>query len=112
MVTHGDRVRAGLAVAARMAERGLDQSSLARRAKLDRKTVGALLSGQRWPRMPTRARIERALGWPLGTIERRAGDREPVISSLAEFSDLDLLNELCRRASQREKAATGNGPGR
>lgn len=100
MVTPSERMRAGRAVEVRMAERLLTRSIVARRAQVDPKTLAALITGERWPRVGTRARIERALGWPAGEIDRRARNGLSA-SDLARFSELDLLAELQRRAEER-----------
>lgn len=105
-VTRDQMTRAGRAVEARMAERLLGRTALARRAQIDPKTLRALLTGSRWPRVAVRARIESALGWPAGEIHRRALGARPVTADLARFPELDLLGELTRRARGRLQNAT------
>jgi transcriptional regulator with XRE-family HTH domain len=62
--------RAGAAVAARREELKLTQRYLARNGIVN---AGALIDfekGRRWPRRATLARLEDALQWPHGTIDR------------------------------------------
>lgn len=60
----------GTQVGLAVARAGLTHASLAAEAKVDPATVSAFLNGQRWPRAVTLSRIERTLGWPMGSIER------------------------------------------
>lgn len=83
---------------------------------LDRTTVGDAIRGQRWPDRRSRARIERALGWdpgwmqrirdgvPLDTLKAARGDsvavlrlRDPASHSLAEATDAEIEAEVQRR---------------
>jgi hypothetical protein len=107
-VTRDQMLRAGRAVEARMAERMLGRSALARRAEVDPKTLRALLTGERWPRVTVRARIEAALGWPSGEIHRRARGERPLAGELSRFPELDLLTELVRRARGRVPSTQGS----
>jgi hypothetical protein len=68
----------GRLVAQRRADRQLDQIGLARAAHVDAKTVRSLESGTRWPRDSTRTRIEHALAWDPGSIERIRRGGEPT----------------------------------
>jgi hypothetical protein len=45
---------------------------LARAAPVDQGTVADFLAGNRWPRLSTLAKIDAALGWNPGTIDRIA----------------------------------------
>jgi hypothetical protein len=75
---------------------------LARRAHVDGKTLRTLISGERWPTGAVRGRLESALDWPPGEIERRALGGTAV-NELARFSELELIGELLRRAGVRER---------
>ena len=67
-------LRVGEAIAARRRELDLAQRTLARDKVINAGTLIDVEKGRRWPRDGTRARLERALGWTPGTIERlRAG---------------------------------------
>ena len=66
------RQRAAAAVAARRGELDMTQQQLSAAAGVDSKTIGNLESRGRWPIATTRARIEKALGWPSGEMERIA----------------------------------------
>jgi transcriptional regulator with XRE-family HTH domain len=71
---------AGAAVAAAAGELGWSQTQLAQRAEVDSGTLGDFLAGRRWPRNTTQAKVERALGWPSGTIAQIAtGGTAPVV---------------------------------
>lgn len=69
------RQRAADAVAARMGDLDLTQHQLAAKAGVDPKTVGDLVRAVRWPIARTRAKIERALGWPPGELTRIRSER-------------------------------------
>lgn len=71
-----DRQRAARAVTARYGELGLTQQELADMAAVDIKTIGNLVKRGRWPIARTRTRIEKALGWPPGEMERIASEEE------------------------------------
>ena len=65
--TEGQR-RASKAVAAWLAHHERNQVWLARQTEVDPGTIGDFLGGTRWPKFKTQGRIEKALGWPSGTI--------------------------------------------
>ena len=67
------------AFADRRAELGLTQEKVAQRADIALRTVANFESQGRWPSKRTRERIEEAVGWPLGTIERLADKPQPVL---------------------------------
>lgn len=88
------RQRAARAVTARRGELGMTQQELAGAAGVDIKTIGNLESRGRWPIARTRARIEKALGWPVGELERLASEEpepEPLIPPGLRKSIRELL---------------------
>ena len=70
----------GRLVAQRRAHQLLDQTGLARAARVDPKTVRSLENGTRWPRDSSRTRIENALAWSPGSIERLRSGGEPTVN--------------------------------
>lgn len=62
--------RAGAAVAARREELKLTQRHLAREGIVNAGTLVDFEKGRRWPRKSTRSKLEDALQWPPGTINR------------------------------------------
>lgn len=94
-----------------MGELDLTQEDLAQKAHLDETTVGAFLRGRNWPQVRTRAKLETALGWPVGEIGRIAKGAQPIDhqDELAELrhrletlsrdlsAALDQLDRLRRR---------------
>lgn len=66
------------AVRDHMAQKSMDPAALARDAGIDPGTTGDFLRGRRWPRLPTLAKIDTALGWEPGTLARIAAGEEPV----------------------------------
>lgn len=54
----------------------MTQQELARTADVDTKTIWNLETKGRWPIARSRARIEKALGWPQGELERIASEQE------------------------------------
>jgi hypothetical protein len=64
------RQRARAAVIAEMAAREWNPVDLARHARVHPDTVNDFLRGARWPKLRSQARIERALGWLPGIMQR------------------------------------------
>lgn len=81
------RESARQAVRDEMARKQMSRAELARRAGVDVATINDFLAGDRWPRLTTLGKIDAALGWELGTIDRisRGGDVNvsPVEQALA-----------------------------
>ena len=69
------RQKAARAVMARRGELGMDRRELADAAGIDPKTLYNLEVKGRWPIAVTRARIETALRWPSGEMERMAAEQ-------------------------------------
>jgi plasmid maintenance system antidote protein VapI len=76
-------------------ELGITPGQLARQAGVDATTVRALIRGTRWPRMVTAERINAALGWAPGELQR-AG-LGATNESLANFRTVDLAREVYAR---------------
>lgn len=93
-----------MAVAERIADRGLTVTEVARAARIDGKTLRGLLAGRQWPTVAVRRRIEKALGWEPGEIQRRARDG---VESLRGYSERDLLAELQWRLRQLDARNDG-----
>lgn len=74
-----------------MGERALTQEALAERAGVDPTTVNAFLKGRNWPQARTRAKLEVALGWPVGTLARVAMGEDPPRSLPKSADDLRRL---------------------
>jgi hypothetical protein len=70
MPQNANQRRASDAVARWLAERNRNIAWLAEAAKADPGTIGDFLAGARWPKISTQGRIEKALGWPSGTIRQ------------------------------------------
>lgn len=72
-----------MAVEARRGALGMSRGDLAAKAAVDPKTLYNLEKDGKWPIARTRARIEAALGWAPGEMERiasaPAAERRPVI---------------------------------
>lgn len=98
-VTPEQQRRAGLAVAARIIDRGTTVTKLAAAASVSPTTIRAVIRGVRWPNATTRDALDAALDWPAGEIHRRAllGDVR-----LSQFTIMELLREVCRRVEQAD----------
>ncbi|PZR55293.1 hypothetical protein DNL40_02670 [Xylanimonas oleitrophica] len=66
------RARARHAVDAAITERGVSRTRAAALAGVADVTVLRFLNGDQWPRTQPLAKIERWLGWPVGSINRIA----------------------------------------
>jgi hypothetical protein len=71
------RRRASLAVSAWLSHHERNPAWLARQTEADPGTIGTFLSGSTWPKLKTQGRIEKALGWPAGTLTAIADGAEP-----------------------------------
>lgn len=57
---------------ARRSQLGFSQKTVAEQGLLPARSVGLYLRGKVWPNGPQRAKLEYAIGWPGGELERRA----------------------------------------
>jgi DNA-binding XRE family transcriptional regulator len=88
-VTDAGVLRAGRAVAARREQLELSQRWLAREKIVNGGTLIAFEKGRRFPRRQTLARLEEALQWPRGTIQRLRDGQYPPEAVTAVPSDDD-----------------------
>lgn len=72
------RTKARLAVTAELASRGWSPAKLAQEAGADPGTIGDFINGKRWIKIPTQGKIERAFGWPAGSISSIEAGVNPV----------------------------------
>lgn len=89
---------AAAAVEAAAGARGWNVRDLASAADVDPATVTDFLAGRRWPRISTRGALERALGWPGGSIATVAGggvapDASPSAHEVSPLADIERLTE-------------------
>lgn len=74
-----------------MGERGLTQEALAESAGVDPTTVNAFLKGRNWPQVRTRAKLEIALGWPVGMLANIAAGQEPPATRPKDANEIRRL---------------------
>lgn len=79
-----------------MAHRGWNNARMATEAGVDPGTLGDFLAGNRWPKSPTRGRVEAALGWAPGTIAGIVAGLEPPAVG-GETEDAETQDELLYR---------------
>lgn len=60
-----------------MGQLGLTQLQLAQRAGVDVSTLSTFFNGHHWPQARTRAKLEAALDWPVGTLQEIAAGGKP-----------------------------------
>lgn len=106
-----DRSRARQAVRDEMARREMSNAELSRLTGLDIGTVSDFLAGGRWPRTSSLAKIDDALGWVTGSIDRigqglpgpdvRPDAHDPVEGVLLDISP-DAYGDLT--PAEREEA--------
>lgn len=90
MVSEEARTAVRVAVQAELGHRGWNIAQLRDATGTDNGTLGDFLSGARWPRIKTLGAIEKALGWPAGTIASMlAGGPAPSVGGETE----DVGNE-------------------
>lgn len=85
-VSNGRRA-AVIAAEATMGELGMTQTQLADAARLNVRIINAFLNGRNWPQARTRAQIETALKWPVGTLSRIASGEEPPPSPIPKSAE-------------------------
>jgi hypothetical protein len=91
--------RAAHAVAAWMAHLEWNNTQLVAATGSDPGTIGDFLNGKRWPKIGTQGKIERALGWPAGTLRAiAAGGAAPDPSATVggHRHDLDPYDDTVR----------------
>lgn len=89
---------------ARRGELGMDRQELAKKARVDPKTLYWLETGQKWPIAVTRAKVEKALGWASGEMERiraAAGAEPEAPDVLAEVWGRDVADSVRREVRER-----------
>lgn len=97
-----DRKRAARLTAARRGELGMTQQQLADTAGVDVKTIGSLERRGRWPIARSRARIEAALRWPPGELERLAEDSDDQLVAKDEWERRVLADPALRPDEKRD----------
>lgn len=89
----------------RRAQLGLTWEQLAKRAELSTETLFRAASGRRM-RTPTRVKLERALEWESGSVERIHAGQEPVAVNGAAMSGIDgAADDRARRLAELEQFA-------
>lgn len=78
--------RARQAVRDALARVRQDAAWLAREAEIDGGTVSDFLAGNRWPRLSTLAKLDAALGWSPGTIDRLARGADSAVHASSDYS--------------------------
>lgn len=84
--TEGQR-RAADAVAAEMAHRGWNPADLKFKTGADYGTINDFLKYERWPRTKTQGAIEKAFGWPPGTIRLISMGEDPPAAGAGSTDD-------------------------
>jgi transcriptional regulator with XRE-family HTH domain len=79
MTSHEDRSRVGGYIERRRGALNLTREELAEKAGVNAKTIYRLEREGRWPIARTRSRIEAALGWTNGDLQRIAEGLEPTV---------------------------------
>ncbi|MDT4938614.1 MAG: hypothetical protein QOG80_2285 [Pseudonocardiales bacterium] len=102
-VTPEERLRAGGAVAQRIADQSMSFGAVTDAAGIDPKTLRSLITGARWPTAAVQAAIEAAIDWHPGEIMRRA--RAPYVSHspLSDYTNTELLAELLHRSTEADQ---------
>jgi transposase-like protein len=96
-----DWTRAGKAVDARIIARGAKIRAVARQAGIDPSTLWKLRRGHGQLLSPQlRTRIDGALGWPAGTIDRIANDPNYLPPADPDPADPDRLEVIERQLAE------------
>lgn len=107
---------AARAFAERRRELGLTQEQVAQRGGIVVRTVQGFEAG-RWPNHSSRARLEEAVGWAPGEIDRVAGSRslngdnpDAMLQAMDRLQEqLDLLREQYRQSQRKTNGHDGDG---
>lgn len=74
-----------VAVQAELGHRGWNIAQLREATGIDSGTLSDFLNGVRWPRIKTLGTIEKALGWPAGSVASMlAGGPPPTVGGASE----------------------------
>jgi transcriptional regulator with XRE-family HTH domain len=79
------------AAEAAMSELGWTQAQLAEQSRLNVRVINSFLNGRNWPQSRTRAQIEVALKWPVGTLARIEKGGEPPRGRVRDPEELRRL---------------------
>lgn len=98
---------------ARRGELGLTQEQVARRGDIVVRTVQNFESGK-WPNARSRARLEKAVDWPPGEIDRVASgqgtDNTPLLAAIDRLqAELDQLRAEYARSQGKKVEPELNG---
>lgn len=88
-----------------MSELGWTQAQLADQARLNVRVINSFMNGRNWPQARTRAQIETALKWPVGTLAKIAMGEEPPRSPRRRGAD-----EVRRLISEIQEELTWLNP--
>lgn len=92
------RRRVRVAVKGEMGRRGWNIQQLIDESNLDRSTLGDFLEGKRWPQSRTLGAVEKALGWPAGSIaDMIEGGPPPTVGGDNEDAAEEPADLLYRR---------------
>lgn len=91
------RQRVSAAIYTWLSHHEMSQAELTRIAGVDTGTLGEFLSTKRWPGTATRGKVERALGWPAGTISGIAEGQAPPPLDDPVSEDTDTGGSLLYR---------------
>jgi transcriptional regulator with XRE-family HTH domain len=91
-----------------LARRDMSRRDLARTAGVDVATIVDFLAGSRWPRLGTLGKIDVALGWEVGHLDRVSRGEVPSspVSGLGEDADgvmLDVDHETLAALTSEER---------
>lgn len=106
-------VRAGAAFAARRAELGISQRELAKMKIISAPALIAFEKGRVWPRDRTRAKLEKVVEWPPGTLAKLSAGTQAPVSGAKESRPDDtavLLSGAVTMAAGPVLAASGKLP--
>ncbi len=83
-----NQARAAQQVAAWLAAHEKNNAWLVDATSSDPGTIGDFLNGHRWPKVGTQGRIEKALGWPPGSIRQIGNGSDPeAVGALLQDAD-------------------------
>src|SRR4051794_28388367 len=97
MAQTSNQQRAAHAVAAWMAHLEWNNTQLVAATGADPGTIGDFLNGKRWPKIGTQGKIERALGWPAGTLRAIASGGvapDPAVTVGGQRQDRDPHDDV------------------
>ena len=92
-------------------KKGFSYRNIADLMRIDASAVGEYLRGERWPNGPNQAKLEAAIGWPTGELNRRARKyaKQPALANRWANDDKFRARTALLMATSWRRRGLGEG---